>query len=190
MEAINGQTEAVGLSVPPFSVVCEGPVIVAGNAWNLLEDIDAARAIVGDVPIIACNGAAGHIKADYLYSAHPHRFVKELYWIDRQRRFHDDFTVHAGTFQKNMPWVEHWWAGARGGGSCVWGGRKVASLMGFDMVILCGAPIEVGGYCNDPLSKLMRLQSRIDEIRREIEEDTEWHKGVRSMSGWTREFLG
>ena len=33
-------------------------------------------------------------------------------------------------------------------------------------------------------------QAVIDQFRRQIEAEPEWHDGVTSMSGWTREFFG
>ncbi|KKL76037.1 hypothetical protein LCGC14_2048930, partial [marine sediment metagenome] len=71
-----------------------------------------------------------------------------------------------------------------------WGARKLATLLGFDSVILCGMPLNPGNYASGRLSKLMKNPDVIDSFRREIEDDIEWHEGVTSMSGWTRELLG
>ena len=110
------------------------------------------------------------------------------HWIQKQYRFHEDFTVHGSAFHENMPWIDYWWESARGGGGSGWGARKLASLLGFSAVILCGMPLEPGNYASG-LSKLMKNPEIIDNLRREIESDVDWHEGVTSMSGWTREFL-
>ncbi len=89
-----------------------------------------------------------------------------------------------------MPWVDYFWEGARGGGGSGWGARKLATLLGFGPIILCGMPLNPGGYASNPIAKLMRREDVIDGFRREIENDVEWHKGVTSISGWTRELLG
>lgn len=129
------------------------------------------------------------MKASFLYSKHPERMVgKGGYWIQKQQRFHEDFTVHGSKFHENMPWIDYFWEGARGGGGSGWGARKLASLLGFSTVILCGMPLESGNYASG-LSKLMKNPEIIDNLRREIEADVEWHEGVTSMSGWTRELL-
>ena len=180
--------EVVAQSTPPYPFEHNGPAIVAGNAWCLHEDL--AKAPQG-LPIIAVNGAAGEVKAGFLYSKHPERMVgKGGYWIWRQQRFHTNFTVHGSAFHENMPWVNYFWEGARGGGGSGWGARKLATLLGFDSIILCGMPLNPGNYASGRLSKLMRNPDVIDGLRREIEADVEWHEGVTSMSGWTRELLG
>lgn len=180
--------EVVVQSTPPYTFKHNGPVIVAGNAWCLHEDL--AKAPQG-LPIIAVNGAAGEIKAEFLYSKHPERMVKRGgYWIQKQRRFHVNFTVHGSAFHENMPWIDYFWEGARGGGGSGWGARKLATLLGFDSVILCGMPLDPGGYASGKLSKIMNKPDVINGYRCEIEDDTKWHEGVHSMSGWTRELLG
>ena len=62
--------------------------------------------------------------------------------------------------------------------------------MGFDPVILCGTPLDPGGYASNPIAKLMRREEVIENLRCEIEADTEWHEGVYSMSGFTKKLLG
>ena len=154
------------------------------------EDIARARELYGDLPVIAVNGAAREVKADFLYSKHPERFVEAGgYWIARQQVFHTTFEVHGSAFHEDMPFVDYWWEAARGGGGSGWGGRKLATCLGFDSVILCGTPLVPGGYARG-ISKLMNRQDVIDNFRREIEADIEWHAGATSMSGWTRELLG
>ena len=94
---------AGGVSSPAFSLRFSGPVIVAGNAWCLHDDISEARKTWPDAPVIACNGAAREVKAIALYSRHPERFTEHPYdWIGRQRRkFGDGFTVHSSNIERN-----------------------------------------------------------------------------------------
>lgn len=146
-----------------------------------------------EVPVIAINGASREVKAFALFSYHPIRFQEAPYrWAYWQRKkFGNDFTIHGSKHEDGMPWVNHWWEGARGGGGSIWGARKLAYLMGFDEVILCGSPMEVGPYTgNHNFGGLMHRQDVIERYRKEIEMDKDWHDGCLSMSGWTREFLG
>ena len=179
----------VFVASPLYPFKHSGPVIVAGNARCMHEDISRAREIYGDIPIIAVNGASREIKAQFLYSKHPERFVERGgYWIARQQAFHLKFEVHGSAYHENMPFVHYWWEAARGGGGSGWGGRKLATCLGFDKVILCGIPLVPGGYVRG-ISKLMNRQDVIDVFRHEIEADTSWHEGVISMSGWTKDLL-
>lgn len=181
-----------GKSSPPYEHKHAGPALVAGNAWCLHDDIEKARSIVGDVPVIAVNGAAREVKAIALFSYHPQRFVElGCEWIRHQRRlFGDGFTVHASKHEQGMPYVNHWWEDARGGGSSAWGARKLAWLMGFDPVILVGVPIEPGNYAGNRLGMNMTREEVITQYREQIIADADWHDGCFSMSGWTKGFFG
>lgn len=164
-------------------------MLVCGSAWCLADDLARARALHPDAPAIAVNGAAALVKAIALYSKHPERF-KSWGWIAAQFMRHDGFTVHGSQAQDGMPWVDHWWPDARGGGGSAWGARKLAWLMGFDPVILCGCPLTPGNYAEHKPGVLMTQQTVIDRFRRQIEAEPQWHAGVTSMSGWTEEFFG
>ena len=182
-------------SVPTYPHKHSGPVVVAGAAWCLHDDLARARDLYGDLPVIAINGAARDVKADFLYSGHPERFETHR-WVHHQKRlFGDIFTVHSGyknTPPTDCPLVDFWWRGtgiARG--TSAWAARKMAAFMGFDLVLLCGCPLDPGPYVGHRLGhELMLKESVIDKYRRIIASETEWHEGCLSLSGWTATFLG
>ena len=171
----------------------EGAVLICGSAWNLHEDLAQARKTLGDVPVIAVNGASREVKAIALYSCHPHRFIeKGSEWIRHQRRlFGEGFTVHSSNKPKHgdLSYVQYWWHIPGGGGSA-WGARKIAKLMGFDTVVLCGCPLLPGNYTGHRPGMIMNKSEITDQYAAEIASDTDWHKGAYSMSGRTRGILG
>lgn len=169
-----------------------GPVFICGSAWCLHEDLEQAKKIHPDAPVIAVNDAAFEVKAFALFSYHPQRFIEKPYsWIDKQRKkFGNDFTVHGSKFIEDMPFVNYWWEGARGGGTSAWGAMKIAKLMGFENIIFCGCPMSPGNYTGYRLGKIMARREVIDRYRKEIEDDKDWHEGCCSMSGWTRGIFG
>lgn len=162
---------------------------MAGSALCLHDDLANARALVGDVPVIAVNAAAREVKAIALMSLHPERF-KSFRWIEYQFRFHDQFSVHGVKPRDGMPWVDHWWPDCAGGGSSAWCARKLAWLIGFDPVILCGCPLEPMPYVGYRPAQLMADMRMIEQYREQIRSQPEWREGAFSMSGWTREYLG
>lgn len=184
-------------SAPPYPHRHNGPVLVCGFAWNLIDDVTEARKRYPSAPIIAVNGAAGAVKAQLLYSQHPLRMPK---WISQQRqRFGDGFEVHAAGKAHRatkmgvippMPWVDYYWDGIGSNGTSTWGARKLAASMGFDLVVLCGMPLEVGRYADGRGSKSFSQQQVVEHYRKKVERDIDWHPGCHSMSGWTRELLG
>ena len=171
--------------------------MVCGNAYCLHDDIQRAREFYGDAPVIAVNGAAREVDAFALFTQHPRKFEQ---WIAAQtERFGDGFTTHAAGkahlkskfgVQERMPWVDHWWEGVATGGTSTWGARRMAGLMGFDLVVLCGMPLDRGGYSNGRTARHFMRPDLVDHYRRMILRDNDWHSGVRSMSGWTRETFG
>lgn len=165
-----------------------GPCIVAGFAECLHEDLAKAKSIVGEVPVIAVNGAASAVKALILFSQHPERF-SEYRWIEKQKHFGADFTVHARG-DGSLPWVDYWWP-TKGGGGSAWHARKVAALIGFDTVVLCGCPLDPGPYVGGhSIGGFMHRQDVVDDLFDYVKNDKEWHKGAYSMSGRTRDLLG
>lgn len=172
-------------------------MLVCGFAWCLDEDLQGAREMFPDAPVIAVNGSAGAVKAFALYSQHPLRLPK---WVAMQRaKFGDGFEVHAAGYAhlatklgvlQPTPWVDYYWGGISSSGTSPWGARKLAVALGFDLVVLCGMPLEVGRYADGRGSKSFSNKEVVEHYRRKVERDIDWHSGARSMSGWTRELLG
>ncbi|MCR4282380.1 MAG: hypothetical protein NUV72_05070 [Bauldia sp.] len=165
---------------------------MVGNAFCMQDDIDRARVLFPNAPVIAVNGASREVKALALFSYHPERFIeKGCEWIRHQRRrFGPGFTVHASKYVPGCPHVDHWWEGARGKGGSAWGARKLASLMGFGPVILCGCPLVPGNYANHRPGMIMTRAEVVGAYAFEIKADADWHEGCYSMSGATKEILG
>jgi hypothetical protein len=176
-----------------------GPVLVCGNAWCLSDDLARVRIDYPDAPVIVVNGAAAHVKAQFLFTQHPRKLGG---WIVAQRtRFHNDFTTHAsGSLGKLTKLgkpvrdygdlVQYWWPDARSAGSSGWAARILAKLMGFDEVILCGVPISLGSYEGGKLARDWQREATVKHYQAAVLRDTAYHEGVRSMSGWTREMFG
>ena len=165
-----------------------GACIVAGFAECLHEDLEKAKALVGEVPVIAVNDASSAIKALILFSQHPECFQTKR-WIEKQRRFGNDFTVHARG-EGSVPWVDYWWP-TKGGGGSSWHARKVAAFIGFDKVILCGCPLDLGPYVGGHnIGGFMHRPDVVDDLFDYVKNDKDWHTGAYSMSGRTRTLLG
>ena len=190
-----GTSKGGGASAPPYPFVHSGAVLVCGSAWTLMDDWEKGRGFFPTAPTIAVNGAAEHIPADFLYTQHP---LKMPRWASYQRQRSTRFTTHAsgsGHLQTNigadatLHGVDYWWDGVASGGSSVWGARRLAAALGFDTVVLCGAPLEPGVYASGMAGKA-NTPAAMGRYRSEILRDTEYHSGVVSLSGWTREVFG
>jgi hypothetical protein len=177
--------------------VLRRPVEAAGNGWTLNEDFAAAQSLRPAVPVIAVNGAAGVVKAQFLFSIH---FEKLPRWIALQTdRFGAGFSVHGvgseilakqAQRRRDGPFVNYWWPDARSAGTSAWGAAKLARVLGFEEIILCGVPLAEGTYSDGSLANDFMRPKILDHYRRAVLADTGWHAGVRSFSGWTREVFG
>lgn len=177
---------------PLYSSKHSGPCIVAGSAACLHDDLECVRDLYPNAPVIAVNGAAKLVSAIALYTKHPERFISRG-WLGAQRFFFGDgASVHADARAASRPdSVEYWWSGLWGGGGSAWDARKLASALGFELVILCGCPLVAGPHVGSlSFASFMHREDIVEEFRRQIEAESEWHEGCCSMSGWTRDRLG
>ena len=180
-----------------------GTVLVCANGWTLPDDYANARLIFPHAPVIAVNDAAGAVRAFALFSLHPRKMVG---WRAEQIKFCGGSGAHTSTHSAGVRHrrtnvgvdpddhdIDFWWMEALSTGSSGWSARKMARLMGFDRVILCGMPMQKGKYAPHTKGRWNRAwqdQSTVKHYRRGIMEDADWHDGVFSMSGWTREVFG
>lgn len=170
---------------------------MCGSAWCLEQDFTRAWVLFPDADVIAVNGAAEHVPADHLYSQHPLKLPR---WIARQTsRFGSKPLVHAGGrshwrnkfgAEPETPWVDYRWTGVASKGTSGWGARRLAVALGYDRVVLCGIPMDPGGYQGGRVAKLNQKLHVMEDYRRHILADKTMHVGVQSMSGWTREQFG
>ena len=177
-------------SFPPYRARHQGVVLVCGNGFPLADDLARARGLFPDAPAIAVNGAAKEVPAFALFTLHPEK-MPVLWAAEQRRRFGTGFTTHTGgkAERQDAPGIDHWWPEAAGRGTSTWAAAKMARLMGFDRIVLCGMPLEPGPYADGrPAFAFMRRQ--LEGYRAYVAGDTAWHRGVSSLSGWTRDLFG
>lgn len=186
-------------AAPAYPYWHSGPCVVCGFAETLRYDLGRVYRARGSLPTISVNGAMSVVKSFAVYSFHfePGKLNK---WAKRQReKFGENFTVHAPGKadwlyhnQKNYPWVDHWWHETSSRGSSGWCAVRLAKLMGFDEVILCGMPLDARPYANKKPAWWFQNPGTdaVEVFQKAVKEDTAYHAGVSSMSGWTRSVFG
>lgn len=188
---------APGLSYPIYPHRHAGPVLVCGFAQTFWDDLKRAQAIYPTAPLIGVNGLSEHIKLFALFSLHvgPNKLGR---WADKQhRRFGPDCTIHAHGDREQLekrqrlyPYVQHWWPDAAGVGTSTWAAVKMAKMMGFGPIVICGMPLERMPYGDMSFARDFRRRDVTRIYREYVARDTAWHEGVFAMSGWTRKFFG
>ena len=116
-----------------------------------------------------------------------------LFSREQTKRFGDDFTAHTGKASYNPEkhtYVNYYWKWSASKGSSGWSAAKMADMMGFDLMVLCGIPLNPGNYADGTLAMPMQNPKVIDIYREFILGDTKIHHKVKSMSGWTKELFG
>ena len=183
-------------SEPYYPHVHSGTVLVAGSAWCTQDDVERALHLRPKVPIITVNRSAGHFKSILMVTIDR---GKGLAWKQSHMdNFREPVTLHAGRFggkgKMAYPWVDYFWPQYPSGGTSVWLAAKIALGIGFEEVIVCGAPLECGPYLdgdNDPKEGwTTRTPVQLESYRKVWRYDKFMHPHVRSMSGWTMDLLG
>ena len=95
-------------------------------------------------------------------------------------------TCHQGA-RYNWPWPGH--------GTSALGAVYTCLAMGYDQIVLCGAPLDNSGHYFDPPWKQTNFVKEIETKNGELRywakaKETDFNDKVRSQSGRTRELLG
>ena len=163
--------------MPPFSFPCSGPVLICGSADSLYDDIDNCHR--PGAALIGVNGAP--VRAMHRFSCHT-KNLKAKGWVQPGELCH---SIEAA------PWVDYVWPTVNDvSGTSGWAAAKMALLMGYEEVILCGIPIDASPYTTGRPAKSFEHEDILEAYRVAIFNDIEYHGRVHSMSGWTRELLG
>ncbi|NTU50283.1 MAG: MucR family transcriptional regulator [Desulfobulbaceae bacterium] len=177
-----------------------GDCLICGPAPCLYEDVSGAFHFVKDPVIIAVNDAVKHVFADYVVSLHC-ECGKRYKSITKN----PDVKMLTGAPKPYWKEVDYLFPGCRSGATSTMSALKIAVQMGFDNIILCGAPMNGGdGYVDNfydgvnddrnnvgtlqPDGKLMRKYRNC--FAEELDALKEHRHKLKSMSGWTAETLG
>lgn len=198
------ESETPTWAIPSYPKKHAGCVLILGFADGLEDDMARAHALRPHADVIAVNAAATAHRADHVYSWHWNDASKLPWWAAQQHeRFNQRALVHStpGRDRKTgilnpvpqgpeVAFVDHWWPGATANGSSGWMAVRLACFLGYEERILCGIPIGRAAYADLSMAKDWQRDAHVERYRRGIEEQTGYHAGTYSMSGWTRDLLG
>lgn len=130
-------------------------MLVVGSAPCLFEDVAAALELRPLAEIMLVNGACTAIEnAEHMLAGHEEK--SEFFAAARRKAFPNaPFPkFHGCTHPWRLEEMKHicpsitdWWPFEKGVGSTsISKGAKLAKIMGFDEVILCGSPMDGSGY--------------------------------------------
>lgn len=176
-----------------------GTVLICGSAPCLFDDYNEALRHRPNAEVIAINDAASVIYADFLATLHPEDAEKF-----RAKSMTDNIIVISGQLRLVPSEVDYWFTDCNSGGTTAGSAIKMARVMGFEEIILCGCPMSGGdGYFDaKPKPNKFGMSSRFGNApsdcrvvkthqQRLCQEAHEGdYQNVSSMSGFTREFFG
>jgi hypothetical protein len=185
--------------------------LIVGSAPCALSDLAAACLLRPSADVIAVKFSVAIVHARVAVTHHGEHAgrMKRLH----RDRWGDDVEIHAPkkVFRdEDRPHIDRIWPELAGvGGTSGWGAARIARLMGYDEVILCGCPLQVtadGEAYHDAQVHEAAAQAganrhrgepwgndnAVRQYQRQIESDVQLGlaEGIRSMSGWTRQVLG
>lgn len=193
-----------------YSSKHSGACLVVGYAPDVHWDVAAARALRPEAPLLGVKYAAclyeeiEHVWTQHLEQAadikaragraifvHARERVQQKKWGSMY--VHGKTDVGIDYIWSDLAWV----SASSGIGAAMWARHG----MGFDEVILCGVPLESGGYAPG-VAAFKKIKGDAGKSFVDAGALKHWHSvvreyircgktaGIRSMSGWTREALG
>ena len=180
---------------PPIQVVTGNKCIVTGMGPTLMDDFLRARNHLKKGPygfnVMGVNRSCQYIKTDENFTLDRDN---AQYWrsvaINEKASWHSGQPAATRT-HRHYPWIDYWWPMVQGSGTSAWGAAKVALMMGYEAVILAGCPLVQGPYADGVYAKTFQEDMKTIRHMQEVIKKDEWlHPHVRSMSGWTKKFLG
>lgn len=195
MPIING----IGIDDPVPSIAGQelGNLLILGGGKCVWEDYLEARALFGgkgSYHIMCVNDIALQFKAEpiqHAVSLHK-RILPAIKGVRAEKGMLEPVTTHC---HKPGPGVEERWSICNVGGTSGMFATKIAIVMGYKKIIVCGVPMDNNGHYFDPLnindnnSTTFKGSSNIVAWRELGETKIAKHR-VRSMSGRTRATLG
>jgi len=170
------------------------PAIVAGNAKGVFEEVKAAQSAMGRCVIFGANDIGVYLShVDHMVSLHT---PKLDHWVGLRRDAtskgygNKDFRVHDGGLYGEREW--HQWTGltpmmALSGLFAA----QIAWLMGCNPIVLCGCPTDTTSCFWQPDATINGGYQKVQsQFKAEVNRNPEFKAALRSMSGWTKEFLG
>lgn len=185
-------------------------LLVCGSAPCVHADLAAAKALYPVHEVMTINGACTVVpEAQHMLCGHT---ALSEDWVKERKRVYPDrpIRVHAGHLvrhwnkHKLYPSVTDWWLDVSSGATSAGKAALIGLRMGFSPVILCGCPMDGGGYVggeaivpHDPGCARVGFDKNQNNriIARYRERMAELALGyfagvVFSMSGYSRRVLG
>ena len=169
------------------------PAIIAGNAKGVFEEVSAAQSSMGGSVIFAANDVGVYLPhIDHLVSLHT---PKLDHWVGLRRDEtskgygNKNFRVHDAGLFGEREW--HQWTGltpmmALSGLFAA----QIAWLMGCAPITLCGCPTDATPCFWQPSDTVNGGYPKVQgQFKAEVDRNSEFKKALRSMSGWTKDYL-
>jgi hypothetical protein len=183
---------------PNYPTRHAGPVIVAGGAACLMDDLSQARALRPAAPVLAVN-KVGSILQNVIGVVSAHGNLVDLYDVPDNVPFHEYPSDQRAPGPKH-PRVDYRWTGQTAAvGSSSLCAAVVALAIGFNEVLICGVPLEASGYMDGydlaptEFNVSKRKNGGLLRTRREAWERfrrSGFLPNVYSFSGATKDILG
>jgi hypothetical protein len=179
---------------PAVAGTCTGLAAVLATGRTVWDDLLRFDPVARKASVVAVNNMILHWKERVHHGVSLHVEEPPLWRSLRPCYSCDGAYVQTHTYTSGRPskcdfeWdVER----SRGGTSTLLA-VMIGLGIGYDRIVLCGAPLDGKGHFYDPPGRDMTPEFTQDFVKNEWTDcrDSFFKGRVRSMSGWTRELLG
>lgn len=179
--------------VPSIVGNYSGILIILGCGRNVWKELEEIKALIGHkkFSIMCINDTAFQLIGDFSHAVSLHlEFLPAIKHLRPLRSLGHFFTHSA----KHEEGVDHVWNIPNVGGTSSLFGCKIAILMGYEKIIMCGVPLDGAGHYydpefSDPQNNYNNTEQKIVWIQ--FRQTGTTAKGcIRSMSGRTKDVFG
>lgn len=185
--------------IPSIAESSDGILIILGGGKTVWDDYKRAKKLIGDrgYEIMCVNDIAIQFKAEpiqHCVSLHK-GFAVAVRALRKERSMLEHVHTHC---HKHGSQIDFVWDIPNVGGTSGLFAVKVAMVLGYKKIIVCGAPMDGTGHYFDPNDANENLTTKFHDksnimVWRQLREQGRHRvaeKRVRSMSGRTRNVLG
>lgn len=197
-------------SFPIYPFKEAGAALILGSAPCVHDDYEDAIKAYPDAKMIGVSRIVSHYAVDHIFKIEKPQICGIVRVHDKCHPGASRPIVHTNRAQRHSPCANYYWqvgsddrTGICNTGTSGWAAAQVAAEMGFNVVIMCGCPIngtgymdakpfkEAGGLTPENFNHWKEGSGVVSYYQRNVRESFKKYEGVIfSMSGFTRDIMG
>ncbi len=174
---------------PQINYTC-GNLVILGGGRNVWDDLKAYKELFSKFDVMAVNDIAFQFSSEINHAVSLHPEFLQAIRILRPINSLGAFSTHSNKMKNGVTFS---WDIPNVGGTSSLFACKIALLMGYEKIVLCGVPLDTSGHYFDPPEGDNQNNHGYHEqtfVWQDFKRDALKSSRVKSMSGRTKKILG